>query len=321
MSPSSRASLRFFAVAGLLLGAAPREAAAFCRTTTAPVPPSYDAARRGCITTGLPLFWKGACVTYSLQQEGLSGTSFEDISRVIGQSFATWTEASCGSGRVGVSVFDIGAVACSEVRYNTNAPNQNVIVFRQDTWPYSDASNTLGLTTITFNADTGEIYDADMEINATSPLSLAEDVPSQGYDLLSIVTHEAGHFLGLAHAVDSDATMFAAYKPGTSSLRSLTSDDVSGLCTIYPDEGTRSVDVSVAANGILASSTCSKTPRHGFSTECFAEEDEGGCSVSPGREASGARASLLGVASVMGLGALGARLRRARARGRVGAKR
>jgi MYXO-CTERM domain-containing protein len=55
--------------------------------------------------------------------------------------------------------------------------------------------------------------------------------PYNTYDLQAILTHEAGHFLGLAHSVDTSAIMYAFYSPGSIHL---TPDDVAGICTIYP---------------------------------------------------------------------------------------
>jgi hypothetical protein len=277
-------SLRAFALVTVALAmAVPREASAFCRTTTASVPANYDAQRNGCITKGLLLYWKGACITYALNENAAAGIPFADASRIIDQAFATWMAATCNGQKVGISVADLGAVQCAEVRYNTDSPNQNLIVFREDAWPYNDAANTLGLTTVTFNAESGEIYDADMEINATGKnLSITDTVPANGFDLLSVVTHEAGHFLGLAHATITTATMFASYKPGTTTLRSTTDDDVAGLCAIYPNEQQRVVDPTVAKDGLVESDACSTVPRHGFTKKC--EEPippEGGCATSP----------------------------------------
>jgi hypothetical protein len=51
------------------------------------------------------------------------------------------------------------------------------------------------------------------------------------FDLQAILTHEAGHFLGLAHATDTNAIMYAYYQPGAIQL---TSDDVDAICTVYP---------------------------------------------------------------------------------------
>jgi hypothetical protein len=270
----------------LVLVLVPRRADAFCRTTTAAVPPSYDAARNGCITEGLVLYWKGACVTYAVEQSGATSIPFEDASRVIDEAFATWSGVTCPStgAKVGIEVANLGPVECTEVRYNSGSPNQNLIVFRESSWPYSDSANTLGLTTITYNAENGEMYDADMEINATGGnLSITDRVPANGFDLLSVVTHEAGHFLGLAHATSNTATMFASYKPGTTTLRSLTEDDALGLCSIYPDAQSRAVDTQVASTGFLAADPCNFTPRHGFTTRCEElEDDPGGCATAPG---------------------------------------
>src|SRR5262249_40502589 len=69
----------------------------------------------------------------------------------------------------------------------------------------------------------------------------------------SIVTHESGHFLGLAHSHDQTATMWPVYNEHTTNLRNISPDDVAGICAIYPPGSIE---------------TCDPTPRHGFSTEC-----------------------------------------------------
>jgi hypothetical protein len=255
------------ALAGGLL--VPREAHAFCRTTTTPIPANFNPTR-GCYTEGLPLFWKGACVGYSVNSAASASIPFATATEKIDSAFATWNHVVCASGTdIGITTSNLGPVTCSEVKYNPNGPNQNVIVFRDDKWPYSDPNNTLGLTTVTFNADTGEIYDADMEINATGKnLTITDQVPGNGFDLLSVLTHEAGHFLGLAHATSPTSTMYASYKPGTSSLRTLAPDDIVGVCEIYPSTKERTVAESVDPTGMVVADACDPTPRHGFGTGC-----------------------------------------------------
>ena len=263
---AARASVIAIAAGALL---APRAVSASCRTTTTPIPANYSPTR-GCFTDGLPLFWKGACVGYSVNDAASKRIPLETATNVIDAAFASWNGVACAGGSpVGITASNLGPAACDEVRYNTRGPNQNVIIFRDTKWPYSDPNNTLGLTTVTFNADTGEIYDADMEINSTAGnLTTSTAVPANGFDLLSVITHEAGHFLGLAHATDSTATMFASYKPGTSALRTLSDDDVEGMCAIYPNATERSVAASVSASGVLAADSCDATPRHGFGSAC-----------------------------------------------------
>lgn len=318
---ASRLGLLAITSAALL---APREAAAFCRTTTTPIPANYSPTR-GCFTDGLPLFWKGACVGYSVNSSASANIPLDTATSVIDSGFASWNDATCAAGKVGIAASNLGPADCNEVRYNQNGPNQNVIVFRDDKWPYSDPNNTLGLTTVTFNADTGEIYDADMEINATGGnLSTSTTVPANGFDLLSVITHEAGHFLGLAHATESSATMFASYRPGTSALRTLSADDIAGICAIYPSTTERNVAASVSASGTVTADACDPTPRHGFGSACAesttpsenTSSNGGGCAVgarAPSAGRPGALAALVAGALVF---TAGSARRRRRERGR-----
>lgn len=292
----------------VVASSAPSTVHAFCRTTTAAVPPSYNSATKGCFTDGLLLYWKNACVGYSIQSAGSTKIPAETSNTIIDQAFATWTAQTCADTgeKVGIDVKNVGTVECAEVRYNTEGPNQNLVTFRDTTWPYNDPNNTLGLTTVTFNADTGEIYDADMEINATgSNLSTGDPVPRTGYDLLSVMTHEAGHFYGLGHAQTSVSTMYASYRQGSSALRSLSADDVAGLCAIYPTATQRVVSPEVSADGLLAAGPCDPAPRHGFGSTCASNappnDSSGGCASAPGRATSSfsAMTALLGLAWVI----------------------
>lgn len=303
------------------LGLAP-SALAFCRTTTVSVPANDMPPQGGCSEKGgFPLFWRNACVGYSLQRDASRQVSLPDATRLAAAAFTRWTGALCdttvnASARVSIDVRQLDAVACSEVRYNTLASgggNANVIVFRDDAWPHNDSANTLAITTVTFNPDTGEVYDADMEINtAQHTVTVNGDVPKNGYDLQSILTHETGHFLGLAHSGDTHATMYARYDHGSTAMRELTSDDVKGICSIYPPGNLRAVDAVVSQNGTIAAAPCDATPRGGFSSECATAPKKSGCAAAPPSSAMGGWSAIsLGLVA---MGALGAR-RRARRRG------
>jgi hypothetical protein len=292
--------LRGAALVASLVAFAPTTAHAYCRTTTTPLPASYSPTR-GCFTEGLPLYWKNACVGYAVEQTGATRFPFEATTAIIDEAFATWGDVTCtdSGAQVGIGASNLGPVSCDEVRYNPTGPNQNVIIFRENGWPYSDPNNTLGLTTITFNADNGEIFDADMEINASGGnLSITEQVPSNGFDLASVVTHEAGHFFGLAHSTDSRATMFASYRPGSSALRTLAQDDADGVCEIYPSPTERTVDRRVAPGGVLPAGPCDTAPRHGFGSACAANptSEEGGCTMASAPATGPGAATALGLA-------------------------
>jgi hypothetical protein len=316
--PYAPASVAAVTLAGLLAVSTP--ASAFCRTTTVPVPADYD-PQQGCWTQGKPLYWLNHCVGYSLNRDASRKVTLAQATDGLAVAFSRWSEASCdGGGKPTVAAVDEGPVACTSVRYNQNIPNAHVIVFRDDAWPHlNDANNTLALTTVTFNVDDGEIYDADMEINSTQNISVSAVPPAGSYDFASIVTHEAGHFLGLAHSVDNGAIMFAHYKPG--GAVSLTADDRAGICTIYDPGGTRS-----SASGAVPQASCDATPRHGFTTCELADggitepadvataKTSSGCATSPASPGGSGGGGSTGAASVSLVALVAASLALARRR-------
>jgi hypothetical protein len=287
------------ALAAVAMMTCTREARAFCRATACATPIGFSPSPDQCYPDNfaqscasqmppakpLPLFWRTGCVSYDIQQNASRQVPYARAAQLAAGALAKWTSTSCQAGAdlgpVSVSVRDLGPVECAEVQYNPQGGNQHVILFHDDVWPHNDPNNTLGLTTITFDAKTGEIYDADIEINATVPLSIADPVAPDGYDLESILTHEAGHFLGLAHSGDAAATMYAHYTRGSTTMRVLTPDDADGICAVYPPGGLRSVDPSVADGGIVAQRPCDPTPRHGFQSQCAQTKTYVGCTQAP----------------------------------------
>jgi len=293
----------------------PAGASAFCRTTTISVPADFQPRIDQCWDQGNPLFWRNACVGYSIQRDASHQVSYDDASQAITRAFTRWTSATCptdgtATSRASIDVRDLGPVDCTIVQYNQDFANQHVIVFRDDNWPHNDVNNTLALTTVTFNPDTGEIYDADMEVNTfQQKVTLNDPVPSDGYDFASIVTHETGHFLGLAHSGDSHATMFAHYNPGSTAMRNLTSDDVGGICAVYQPNGVRTIKGGAA----VPEDACDPTPRHGFTTQCAPQVKKGcgGSAIAPlGTGHTGAS----GDAGIAAVGLLLLVVRRARSR-------
>jgi hypothetical protein len=88
---------------------------------------------------------------------------------------------------------------------------------------------------VSFNEDTAEIYDADVELlSSWTDFTIGDE--NVGVDLASVVTHEAGHFLGLNHTLELGATMRSGHVAGTLGGRALSDDDRAGICAIYPED-------------------------------------------------------------------------------------
>ena len=208
---------------------------------------------------------------YVLQEDASSQIDLESVRPLVKQAFDSWVLADCGSGEPGVTAEDLGDVACSEIGYDPETKNANIIIFRDDSWPYG-GNATLALTTVTYAVDSGEIRDADLEINSDQvTFSTSDD--SVNVDFLSIMTHEAGHFLGLAHSPTPGATMVVEYPPESITLRTLEADDVAGICAIDPPGNP---------------ATCDSAPVNGLGDDCAepAEVEADGCSCNSARSSS-----------------------------------
>ncbi len=275
----------------------------YCRTTTCAPPDGYPLPDGNCEPAGwsgsatckaqgesnAPLWWSSSCIGYDLNQAASRNVSYAQLATSVEAAFQAWTTATCGSAsasdptRPSIDVRDLGPVSCAQASYDKTGPNQNVIVFHDDVWPYeaanraaehSPVSQVVALTTVTFDPDTGELFDADVELNSAdytiAPLATdGTTAPDGTFDLQAILTHELGHFLGLAHSPLPDAVMNASGDSDQSSpKRALRLEDTRAICAVYPSDATRSVSTLVSPTGSTPAGACDPTPRHGFSTTC-----------------------------------------------------
>jgi MYXO-CTERM domain-containing protein len=238
-------------VAGVTLGLgvwlATGTASAFCRTTTCDVDNAqanctWDS--NNCATSGAPLFWPSSCGWFGVQKDGspLRKITYDTLHAAVVNAFHKWSVVDCGGGRVPsfeMQDTDVlyGPVECANHEFNNDknkvTGNASAWMFRDGGWPYVGSTTTIALTTLSVEISTGRILDADVEINSFGTNITTSDT-NVGADLESVVTHEAGHFLGLAHSAVRDATMFANYSPSSISIRNLSVDDEQAICTAYP---------------------------------------------------------------------------------------
>jgi hypothetical protein len=234
----------------LALLLSPGHARAFCRTTTCTESCEKDA--NGCVTSGTPLAWSTACPGYSLSVEGTAGLTEDQWTTAIVAAFDTWSSVDCGGGHPpSIDLVQLRDVSCNQSGYSSSGPNVNVVYFDDDGWTGSGIDGTLATTSVQFSPS-GEILGADIALNSALHDFSAGDASIQT-DLISIVTHEVGHFLGLAHTLDTNAVMYPYYQEGTV-RRALAPDDVSAICSVYPPAP--------------ETGTCDPTPPGGLETNC-----------------------------------------------------
>ncbi len=203
---------------------------------------------------------------------------------VFSTSLATWEAVTCGGSPLGVHVNVMSERStCTEPLYRDNGPNANVIMFVTDWGARMYDPAAFAVTTVWHRKSTGEILDADMEINerrgpyGICPAAGCSDA-MRTVDLQDVVTHELGHYLGMAHSTDPEATMYFQAAAGETTKRDLAPDDIAGICNIYP-AGTPAGE-------------CDYTPRGGLDLACTSH---GGCSIAAPGAASSIPFALLGL--------------------------
>lgn len=130
--------------------------------------------------------------------------------------------------RIGREVLKIGGWAV-----NTNGQptqdGQNVIYMMSDWEP--DKSNEQARTTVYWAGD--RIYEADIRINNKNfNFSWGDNLTTDTVDMQSLVLHEFGHVMGLAHSVAPQSVM-ARSLPNDTKRRELTANDQQSIRCEY----------------------------------------------------------------------------------------
>lgn len=254
---------------------------AYCRATT-----EMPIAGEICTTEGIPLFWARQCLSYSVVPRDVDVPSLDDLRAAVDTSFATWSQVECDGQAVSIQLQQtIGTAECVEPEYNPTGPNANAVIFVSDWTERGLPSTAFGLTLVWHQPQTGEIFDADVQINdgELGTLAICDGTPSscraRVVDIQNVVTHEVGHYLGLGHTQDDPlATMAFSAVLGEKSKRTLANDDREGLCAIY------------AANPPVLCEPQDFEPDNGFSSSCYFPEPGGfacGACSAPGSTPAG----------------------------------
>ncbi len=188
---------------------------------------------RSTTDAGVPFAWDTSCFYYSINHLGSNDIPFDVLREVTRESFDTWEKVPC-------SYFfftETDPAQNDEADFSIHHGNVNLLVWRENRASWTYDANVVALTSIHYDRATGEILDVDIEFNgAMCTFANLDDYP-EGTDLIDIkstLTHEIGHTVGLDHTSDEDTTMYGWGEPGSTNKRTLTDDDINGLCSIYP---------------------------------------------------------------------------------------
>ena len=250
--------------------------------------PSHAQYVRTQVDGGAPaadhcVHWPQGTLTFNQNAQGQPGLA--DAKAGITKALQTWETKlnSCAN----LKLVEGAETSSRTVGYDqSSTSNQNLILFREkqcsqvappgdpcfndgtcgnkyDCWGYGNVSDTIALTTVTFVLTTGQLVDADMELNNAAACFQTDASPNGScFDVQDTATHEFGHALGLAHSPDRSSVMYPTTNPGVTSKRVLDMDSAQFVCDVYPS-GLASrdcvIDATLGDIGKAAGGGCSSS--------------------------------------------------------------
>ena len=240
-----------------------------------------------------PVHWHAQPITLELVKPLPAGVTANEVRRAIEEALSAWSEPSCS----GVEL-SLASESASEAG---PADEHNTIEWVFDWSARGFDTDLPAVTDVQYTQDGpyARIVEADIYLNADFDWQpRASPVGNGSPDVLAVVTHEAGHVLGLLHPceVDStadpsapscvsgtsweDSTMYPIFAPSQSTLAK---DDVDGVCALYPadpdDGSTAGEECSARACGSDAGARPATGPCDGGSTCQDAGCSGPGCSA------------------------------------------
>ena len=244
---------------------------------------SASAHNQTTTRSGLPLAWTTSCVYWTLAEQEVDNSrfdhpvqpmlSYEDLREAVRASFAVWEEIPGSYLRF----VETEPGHCLDVGHHSSSGNANRIFFRTSDWINPDApwraEEYIALTSVFFDTETGEIFDADIEVNAEF-FELTTTSDNVRTDIQNALAHEVGHLLGLDHSELTDATMYRSARDGETSKRDLSEDDIAGIISIYPlaDDPDRCNEPRGGLDVDCETASWCAEPVDGLTTECGFDE-------------------------------------------------
>lgn len=203
--------------------------------------------------------WGSSPVGYYLNPTNadVSASAAETAIQVGAGAWGTQSGAS-------IELFYLGRVSDTTTGYD----GRNVVLFRNES-----NGSTIG-STYSWTSN-GMLVDADTvywDGGFTFFTGTTGCAGSNGVYIEDVSTHEFGHMLGMQHSTVTDATMYPSYSTCSEALRTLASDDINGILSLYPASTSTTsspststtntaptVSISSPANGTSATSTTTLT--------------------------------------------------------------
>jgi hypothetical protein len=239
-------------------------ASAYCRSTACE--PSVENCvkdDKGCPRSGPPLSWKALPLPYRFHAGGTDKLDMDKVREATRRAFDAWSNVTCNGKRTSLRFEEGADIPGTQPLSGPNKARVSFgIYFRDTDWPYDDGEESLALTNQTYGKTNGFIDYSAIEVNTTTRQYRLTD-EEQGIDFQAVLTHEVGHYIGLAHSAVDGSIMAPSYcqssdrcNGSTDQARALADDDILAVCALYPPSG-----IAGVSNDDGSSTSCSVNRR------------------------------------------------------------
>lgn len=259
------------ALAALVASFLPASASAFCRATTCnEAKATCQKNAKGCVVEGNVVSWKSSTLEYHLHDRGTRTLIRGEARAAIRTAFNAWSDVLCpGNLRTRLRFVegeDISIDQSATADPTDPTRKLNGVFFRDDGWPYAKGLDTKLASTFRIYGDRaspGTATSARIEVNTSDfAFALPDDAPGAP-DLITVLTHEVGHFIGIGHSLEKDSIMMTGLCDtgnrcalGKRAERRLADDDLAAVCALYPPGPPEDLPEDAAP----PSSGCATTP-------------------------------------------------------------
>ena len=208
----------------------------------------------------IPIRWFEPIVQYSVSTTEAQGLEHDKLVQTVGEAMAIWIDSLRSQAIINDDKECFPDLVFSGESNNTTGgyvdgeTNENTIVIIPDAEAWAERgyeANALAMTIIASNSSTGQIVDADIEINGavfafSDPASMDAEITKLGYTMI----HEIGHMMGLGHSSVETSVMFPTTTSDQASFpRLLDNDDIEGACYLYQQIQVAEEETTVKKSG------------------------------------------------------------------------
>jgi hypothetical protein len=238
-----------------------RDAQAYCRSTACE-PSLEDCTKddKGCPRSGPPLSWKALPLPYRFHAGGTAKLDMDKVRESTRRAFDAWSNVTCNGKRTSLRFEEGDDIPGTHPLTGTNKAKISFGIY--------DGAESLALTNQTYGKTNGFIDYSSIEVNTTTRDYRLSD-NEQGIDFQAVLTHEVGHYIGLAHSSEDGSIMAPSYcqssdrcNGSTDQARALADDDIMAVCALYPPSGLAGVAFEDPPASSCALSSSSKVGAH-----------------------------------------------------------